>query len=84
MIELAYHSYGDLGIFLGGGQTERIVHQLRNNRHTGDALSNQPKAAGVLPQRNVGLEVNLSHSLSLVENSIANPSFSSRMLAQPE
>jgi len=55
-------SHGDLGIFLGGGQTEEFVHLLRNNRHTGDAPSNQPKVAGVFPQRNVGLEVNLSLS----------------------
>jgi len=55
-------SYGNLGIFLGGGQTEEFVHYLRNNRHTGDAPSNQPKVAGVFPQRNVGLEVNLSLS----------------------
>jgi len=29
-------------------------HQLRNNRHTGDAPSNQPQVAGVFPRRNVG------------------------------
>jgi len=55
--------HGDLGIFLLGGQTEEFVHYLRNNRHTGDAPSNQPKVAGVFPQRNVGLDVNLSLSL---------------------
>jgi len=59
-------SHGDPGIFLGGGQTEKFVHLLRNNRHNGDVPSNQPKVAGVFPQRNVGLEVNLSLSLSLV------------------
>jgi len=32
-------------------------------RLDGDAPSNQPKVAGVFPQRNVGLEVNLSLSL---------------------
>jgi len=35
---------------------------MRNNRHTRDAPSNQPKVAGLFPQRNVGLEVNLSLS----------------------
>jgi len=28
--------YGDLGIFPGGGR-EKVVHQLRKNRHTGGA-----------------------------------------------
>jgi len=56
-------SYGDLGIFLGGGQTEKFVPWLSYFRHTGDAPSNRPKVAGVFPPRNVGLEVNLSLSL---------------------
>jgi len=38
--------------------------QLRNNRHTGDAPSNQPKVTGVFPPRIVGLEINFSLSLS--------------------
>jgi len=37
------------------------------NRHTGDAPSNQPKVAGVFPQRNVGLEVK-SLSLNTTES----------------
>jgi len=56
--------YGDLGIFPGRGQTEKSVHWPRNNTHTGDAPSNQPKVAGVFPPRNVGLEVNLFISLT--------------------
>jgi len=54
-------SHGDLGVLLGGGQTEKFVHQLRNNRHTGDAPSNQPRLE-CSHQEMWDLEVNLSLS----------------------
>jgi len=43
-----------------GEAKQRNLYTSWDNRHTGDAPSNQPYVAGVVPQRNVGLEVSLS------------------------
>jgi len=49
-VRLLIFHVGTWGVFPGGGQTEKNLHQLKNKRHTGDAPSNQSKVAGVFPQ----------------------------------
>jgi len=63
-VRLLIFLMGTWGFLIGGDQTEKFVHWLRSNRHSGDAPSNQFRVAEKVPHRNVGLEVNISLALA--------------------